>query len=114
MIPSRLTIRRLALAIMAVDTSLLACASVPHQELSEARRLQAADAAGARSFSEFRRSNRETNWASRRFSSTRLKDSRREALRAKQSALEVMAVAKSLITVRKDLSVASVPLTAWR
>ena len=109
MIPSRLTIRRLALAIMAglIASLVMSCASVPHQELSEARRaLQAADAAGARevSASFVGQIERRIGQAAASLQARDFEDSRREALSAKQSALEVMAVAKSLITVRKDLA----------
>lgn len=108
MIPSRPTIRRLALAIMAglMASLVMSCASVPHQELSEARRaLQAADAAGARevSASFVGEIERRIGRAAASLQARDFEDSRREALSAKQSALEVMAVAKSLITVRKDL-----------
>ena len=105
----RLTFRRFAFAVVAGLTASLitSCTSVPHQELSEARRaLQAADAAGARevSASFVGQIERRIGRAAASLQARDFEDSRREALRAKQSALEVMAVAKSLITVRKDLA----------
>ncbi len=106
---SQLTFRRFAFAVVAGLTASLitSCTSVPHQELSEARRaLQAADAAGAREVSAGFVEQIESRIGSAA-ASLQARDydrSRREALRAKQSALEVMTVAQNLVTARKDLA----------